>query len=495
MQKTVSIKINFCGGIISPGELFAILEAAKNLGVKDVSFGLRQQLFIVVIKDSCIEFCNALDQLHVFYEVDSNFHPNMISSYPAEEVFITNTWLSEGVYKDIFDLMDYQPKIKINISDSNQSFTPMLTGNINWIAAPGSSHFWHLFIRFPKTNIICEWTELVYTNDLPKMSKYLEEIIFEHKNEFFDNPKANGDLFFKLIDKNKFITQTASSKAKLAQFNLPYYEGLNKYNDKYWLGIYRRDERFSIEFLQELCTLSLKTKIGQLCSTSWKTIMIKGIEEKDKLDWNKLLAKYLINVRHAANELNFQIEDGCNEGLELKNFILKRLHKDDTRTFGVCIGIKTRNKSEIFSSILVKQKFLFRLGRLKLIKVYDVLCANEFNPNERTGKVFSKNVLKVFLAERLQLAIHSFYNFQENKSSLELRDKDPVSINTETIEFVHQCPNCFSIYDEKFGDAALNIAPGTLFAHLPPSYACSLCETDKDLFIEIERNSLTLKIA
>jgi len=64
-----------------------------------------------------------------------------VSSYPAEEVFITKTWLSEGVYKDIFDGMDYEPRLKINISDSNQSFTPILTGNINWVASLHSPHF------------------------------------------------------------------------------------------------------------------------------------------------------------------------------------------------------------------------------------------------------------------------------------------------------------------------------------------------------------------
>ena len=33
----------------------------------------------------------------------------------TEEVFQNANWLSEGVYKDILDLFDYQPKFKINI--------------------------------------------------------------------------------------------------------------------------------------------------------------------------------------------------------------------------------------------------------------------------------------------------------------------------------------------------------------------------------------------
>ena len=72
-------------------------------------------------------------------------------------------------------VLDYQPRLKINISDSNQSFTPMLTGNINWVASSTAQHFWHLFVRFPKTNTIYEWDQLVYTNDVAKFIRKLKK--------------------------------------------------------------------------------------------------------------------------------------------------------------------------------------------------------------------------------------------------------------------------------------------------------------------------------
>ena len=191
----------------------------------------------------------------------------------------------------------------------------MLTGNINWVASPTAQHFWHLFIRFPKTNVIYEWKDMVYTNDVARMSKEIETLILEHKEKFIDNPDASGDELYTMIPSGNYITKPAEAKLKLPAFNLPYYEGLNRYHDKSWLGIYRRDELFSIDFLKEVCSLCLQTKVGQLCSTPWKSIIIKGIEEKDRQQWNYLLAKYQVNVRHAANELNFQVEDNCKEGL------------------------------------------------------------------------------------------------------------------------------------------------------------------------------------
>ena len=493
MEKEVTIKINFLGGIISPGELYNILVAVQKAKIGTVSFGLRQQLLIHVHSDGVEILTRELQMLGIFFEVDKDAYPNIISSYPAEEVFITNTWLSEGVYKDIFDLMDFQPKLKINISDSNQSFTPILTGNINWVASLQAQHFWHLFIRFPKTNVIYEWKEMVYTNELARMSEHIEELIFLHKEQFYDNAFAKGDDLLKLIRSENYITKTADMPAKLPAFNLPYYEGLNRYQDKFWLGVYRRDEMYPVSFLQELCQLCLQTKIGQLCSTPWKTIIIKNIEEKDRVYWNSLLAKHQINVRHAANELNFQVEDNCKEGLDLKNYLLKGLHFDDTRTFGICIGIKTRKKSEVFSSILVRKRPSITIAGIGLFPVYDILCSKNFNPNERTGTIFSKGNFKFLLAEQLRRAIISFYNYHQTLPSLSpqiLIAKNETAEKILKASWLHQCNHCLSVYDDKTGEPENGILPGTLFENLPATYCCELCEAPKEDFVKVDSSKL-----
>lgn len=493
MKHRHTIKINFKGGIISPGDLFDILVASEKAFVSSVKFGLRQQLLIDVSDEAKHILLNELNLLNINFEIDSDGYPNIISSYPAEEVFITKTWLSEGVYKDIFDGIDYQPKLKINISDSNQSFTPLLTGNINWVAATASPHFWHLFIRFPKTNLIVECKDLAYTNDVARISKRLEELILDNKDKFYDNPKADGNELFEFLEREKYITQPAKEPAKLPYFNLPYYEGLNRYNDKYWLGIYRRDELFTIDFLKDICHLCLHTKIGLLCSTPWKTVIVKSIEEKDRVLWNSLLAKHQINVRHAANELNFQIEDNCDDGLNLKNYILSHLHKEDTRTFGVCIGIKTRIKSEVFSSILIRRKPLLSLGRFSFFYVYDILCAHNFNPNERTGFVFSSNNPKSLLVEQLRRAIFSFHKHRQT-SDTTLDDKPiPIKdVKTDNLksDFIYQCSNCLTVYDDKLGEQELGFLPGVPFEHLNKTFCCSLCEAGKEKFVKVDRSLL-----
>jgi len=495
MATIATIKINFKGGIISPGDLYNIIVAARKSGVLYVRFGLRQQLLFDVSPEEIKNITAELNLLECPFEINKDGCPNIVSSYPAEEIFITNTWLSEGVYKDIFDLVDYEPRLKINVSDSNQSFTPMLTGNINWVASPVAQHFWHLFIRFPRTNTIYEWKDIVYTNDVARMSKEIESVIYDHEEKFIDNPAASGDQLYAMVSSGNYITKPAEIKLKLPSFNLPYYEGLNRYHDKSWLGIYRRDELFSIDFLKEICLLCLQTKVGQLCSTPWKSIIIKGIEEKDRLHWNYLLAKYQVNVRHAANELNFQVEDNCSEGLALKDYLVKYLSRDDIRTFGICFGIKTRSKNEVFSSVLIRKRPLFRIGRWVLFHFYDILCAKGFNPNERTGFVFSRGNPKFLLPEQLRRVILSFYAHEakvfaepENNSI-----RKELTAKVEKKVYVHQCIHCLSVYDEAVGDPDNGIVAGTSFEKLPEGFSCSLCEGPVADFVKIEKTSLDLQ--
>ena len=421
MKNINTIKVNFKGGIIPHIDLYNILVAAGKADLLYVRFGLRQQLLLDVLIEEMGNITAELDTLGISYEINKEEFPNIISSCPAEEVFIHNTWLKEHIYNEIFESFSYTPRLKINISDANQSFTPLLTGNINWVTSPEDPGFWHLFIRFPKTNIVYEWKDVVHTKDLAGMSMLIEETILGDPGKFYDRNDANGDELYERVKTNSFHTKQATGPLALPPFNLPYYEGLNRYNDKYWLGIYRRDELFSIKFLKEVCQLCMKTGTGQLCASPWKTIIIKGIMEQNRNDWNYLLDKYQINVRHAANELNFQVDDNSLAALKLKHYLVKYLNDDDTRTFGVCIGIKTRRKSEVFSSILVRRKALIRIGKWGFFYTYDILCAKDYNPNERTDFIFSRDNPKFVLAEQLRRAVLSFYTYH-NKTDATKKD-------------------------------------------------------------------------
>src|SRR4051812_3850462 len=176
MASTEIIYINFTGGIVSPGYLTEILEIAASCKVTNVCFGLRQQLIIYLPAKHLDNFSNDCVKKNIAFACKKDATPNIVSSYPATGIFVNESWLREGVYKDIFNSFDYEPALKINITDSKQSFVPFFTGHINWVSSD-LVHFWYLYIRFPKTQQIYCLPELIYTNDIAAVSKNVEVLL------------------------------------------------------------------------------------------------------------------------------------------------------------------------------------------------------------------------------------------------------------------------------------------------------------------------------
>lgn len=284
-----------------------------------------------------------------------------------------------------------------------------------------------------------------------------------------------------------FITQPATEELDLPEFSLPYYEGFNRYGQRSWLGLYRRDEQFSIAFLLDVCALCLKTRIGELCTTPWKSLIIKGIEEKDRAAWSYILGKHNVNVRHAANELAWQTEDNTDDGAELKRYVMRYFEKNDTRTFGLCFGVQTLPKSEVFGSVLIRKRPLVQIGRLSLFSVYDLYFTDNFNPNSRTYHLFERGLFKVHVPNQINRLCRKFSarRVQEITETVRLEPDKPEPTFKESAT-IHQCPHCFTVYDEQYGDVLNDIPAGTTFGNLPATYTCSTCDAPKEEFRAIQ---------
>lgn len=480
MRDYYTIKINLPGGIVSPGTVQNVLKLAYEANVRYVRFGSRQQLLMTVHYEDMRLLEKAFRANHVTYELNTDQYSNIISSYCGEDVFRTGAWLRESEYHTVLDQFDYQPQLKVNLSDSNQSFTPFFTGNLNFIASP-EPHFWYLYVRPKQRNTLFRWRDLIYTNDIGRLTRAVEEAMQE------TDWQDEESLYQSVTAGRSFITQPATQEVELPDFSLPYYEGFNRYGQRSWLGLYRRDEQFSIAFLLDVCALCLKTRIGELCVTPWKSLIIKGIEEKDRHTWSYVLGKHNINVRHAANELAWQTEDHTDEGTELKNYVLRYFEKHDTRTFGLCFGIQTRPKSEVFGSVLIRRRPVLNIGQLSLFSVYDIYYTENFNPNSRTYHLFEKGLLKLHVPNQINRLCRQFSSrlLQENSDTIRLETEKPELIETPVL-WVHQCPHCFTVYDEQYGDVLNNIAAGTPFQTLPASYACPTCDAPKTDMVAVQ---------
>ena len=202
----MTITINFTGGIVSPGYLKEILETAAACGVADVRFGLRQQLMMDIPAKHSVLFAKLCAEKNILFYKGNEVSPNIVSSYPAANIFTADSWLKEGGYKDIFYSIDHTPQLKINVCDSNQSFVPFFTGHINWIASP-HVHYWYLYIRFPKTHSVFCWPELVYTNDIAPVSKQLEYFLLNESSTFYNEVKPDEKKLFYHFKNEFFVTE------------------------------------------------------------------------------------------------------------------------------------------------------------------------------------------------------------------------------------------------------------------------------------------------
>ncbi len=286
-KRNYIVKINLPGGIVAAGDLYAIAEAAGQARVEDMQFGARQQLFCKVADRYGEAFLKELDAAGVFYETEKERYPNIISSYVSEGVFGRSQWVSEGLYKDILEGFDFRPRLKINLVEDGQSFVPFFTGHLNFITSSLNNH-WNLTVRLPGTNRLYAWKTLIYSPDIPRISRLLEETLLGEAPTAPGNPAApqrlaargnptspaapiipstpaapdNSDicgqhLYETVTTAGGFPRGPEAPSLRLPTAGVPYYEGFNRGDAKYWLGIYQREELFSPDFLKEVCLLAL----------------------------------------------------------------------------------------------------------------------------------------------------------------------------------------------------------------------------------------------
>jgi len=486
-RKNYTVKINLPGGIVAAGELYAIIEAAERAKVAYMQLGTRQQLFCKVTDKYGSAFLEELREAGVSFEANEDRYPNIVSSYVTEGIFTTQSWVSEGLYKDILSAFDFRPRLKINLVEKSQSFVPFFTGNINFISSD-IGNYWYLYIRLPQTAQIYPWKDLICSEDIPRISRIIEDLILQGMVTSAD------ELYPAVLPHGPFATQPVKEELQWPVFDLPYYEGFNQWKNKIWLGIYRREELFPVPFLKDICLICLETRIGQLYTTPWKSLIIKGIEEGHRPMWGYVMGKYRINLRHAGNELNWQVEDMNEEGLRLKRYLVRQLDLEDVRTEGLCFAIKTAPKSGLSGSVIIRKQTGGRADQRKLLDRYDLLHTPDFNANSKEYILYREGLEKENLSVYLVSLCKSFYEQQSRREPAPLHRSYggmEISSGKNKSVTVFQCRHCLTLYDEQYGDPDAGEPAGRPFEQTSSGYSCPVCGSGKEDFRPVEKKLLT----
>ena len=471
-------RIEVKGGIISPGELQKVITKAESIGLDSLHFGSRQDIL----------FPHKNDQGETT-ESNENFDPslfvskedqNIMSSYMAIDIFPSTVWLRGTTYLYILEEFRSAPKLKINIVDPKQQMVPLFYGELNFIASTHED-YWYLYTKLPGLDQEY-YPVLVYTWDIAHLCELIEDSYktVSSVQELFNTLNKTTSLNNKVI-KNKLTVNFAP---------FPYYEGMNKmYDNKYWLGLYWRNNRYNIDFLKALCSFCVEYRVGKICLTPWKSLIVKGVHKNYKLALEKLLGQYGINVRHSALELNWHLPVDNQTALDLKKNLVLNFDQNDISTYGLTFAITSnQNRSNYFTSIVIEANPIPEIDNNQFVvrPTFNVLYSKNFNPNTRSYVVYAQDIDKMDLPSLLmELTKKYFTNLGAEGQTLE----KPGSLNLDeekVILEVYQCKNCMTIYDPSVGDQENGIELGTYFEDLPVDYCCSVCDSTLENFIPTE---------
>ncbi len=460
------------GGVLSPGELKYICECVESLGLKTISFGSRQD--ILLPKKTEQEQLSVFDKLQLVTPEDTQIQ-NIVSSYVCSDIFPNTPWLTSDRYLYILEQFRSKLTLKVNITDPKQRLVPLFTGHLNFIASEYED-YWYLYIRLPEWDKTEMYPALIYSWDLDKIETAIEDILQEEP----ENVETIFELVSDAVDTNN---RTVHKDLDVPFYPFPYYEGMNRMGDKYWLGLYWRNNKYDIAFLKAMCALCDECKIGKISITPWKSFIVKGIPLTAKLQWEKFLGRYGINVRHSMLELNWHLPVNNKEAISLKKFLVANFDKNDISTYGLTFGITDyAKKSNYFTSIVIKKNAIpEELSDFNIRPTYNLLYAKNFDPNTQDYIMHVQEVDKEELP-KLLMELSKLY-FEQLGTEKDYDKSKPVS-KEKIEEQVYQCKDCLTIYNDIYGDITQNIKPNTKFEDLPVTYECSLCEAPKSNFVK-----------
>jgi len=463
------------GGVTSPGELKDSITMLEMAGLSEVHFGSRQDFLFPLSKEEKAELDkNSGYSAHI---VSDRSFQNIVCSYVSADIFDMTYWLKGSTYLYLLEQFDYYPKLKINITDPKQRLVPIFNGNLNFIASE-QEDYWHLNILLPHWKKRAYYPVLIYSWDIVQVSKAIEAIYASIDNV--------DQLFSILTQTLQTNNRTVRKPLEVPYLTFPYYEGMNRMGlDKFWLGLYWRNNRYDLGFLKDFCGFCLDNSIGKICITPWKSFIVKGIPKEGRPELERFLGQKGINVRHSQLEMNWHLPVDDDDALALKKDLVKHFNENDISTYGLTFGISNDvGKRSHFSSIIIeKNPIPEAVKAFKAKPTFNVLHFKNFDPNTDEYIMYAQDV------DPLELSVLLMELSKKYFKHLGRTDEVPkVEKKTEDLSFRHvfQCQSCLTVYDESLGDTKAQIPAGTFFEDLPEAYVCPVCSSPKIQFLKTQ---------
>ena len=452
------LRIATQGGVITPDELQRLALIAKKWALGKIEVGFRQDLLIPCTDSQRSLLRSQLMSEGFGVEEAAAAHPNIVSSLVAQNIFPQLSWLRSGDYLDILDEFTFKPRLKINLIDPTQELIRPLTGELNFIASPTPS-FWYLVVNLSELGGIHVWPKLVDGEQIADWVQHIEKI-------WLENPRSNRsfeELYGTVSKTFTGRTRPIQKELKLTPKPYPHHEGIYRYDDRYWMGLYQRGNEFDTVFLEALCQLCIDTKIGRLYPTPFKTFIVRDIPKEAIYQWEKLLGIWGIHTHYSSLELNWQLPDADASALCLKTELVEAFERLRIRTSSLSFGIGYRN-AETTSTIVI-EPLSTDYQRFRVVHSPDFYIGNT------EWEVFAGDVARKNLPEILRRLTLKYYEQLSTDKKASITRKTS-GLKPAPTQRVMQCTHCQTVAE--------------LSSPLPSSYLCSLCDAPVADFVEVE---------
>ena len=452
------LRIATQGGVITPDELQRLAILAKKWALGKIEVGFRQDLLIPCTDSQRSLLRSQLMSEGFGIEEAAAVHPNIVSSLVAQNIFPQLSWLRSGDYLDILDEFTFKPRLKINLIDPTQELIRPLTGELNFIASPTPS-FWYLVVNLSELGGIHVWPKLVDGEQIADWAQHIEKI-------WLENPPPNRsfeELYGTVSKTFMGRTRPIQKELKLTPKPYPHHEGIYRYDDRYWMGLYQRENEFDTAFLEALCQLCIDTKIGRLYPTPFKTFIVRDIPKEAIYQWEKLLGIWGIHTHYSSLELNWQLPDADASALRLKTELVEAFERLRIRTSSLSFGIGYRN-AETTSTIVI-EPLSTDYQRFRVVHSPDFYIGNT------EWEVFAGDVARKNLPEILRRLTLKYYEQLSTDKKTSITRKTS-GLKPAPTQRVMQCTHCQTVAD--------------LPLPLLSSYVCPLCDAPVADFVEVE---------
>ncbi|CAA9337938.1 MAG: Rubredoxin [uncultured Cytophagales bacterium] len=468
---TQTIRVLAKGGVIAPGDLYKLCQVARESGCETLGLSSRQEVYMRVTAAHFPAGIEGLVKTGLPFDPEPGRKANIVTSYGATGMYPATPWLLAGTYLDILEQFDYQPRLKINLTDPQQPLIPRFSGELNFIASPYPT-FWHLYVQLPAFGSHGQlWPAPIGSEDIARLCYAIEQLYCA--GGITDLGSLVERVAGQLPD---LTTRPVGQPFHVPTLPFPAYEGFHESGAGYWLGIYRRDYAYPLAFVEALCGLALRGKIGKLCLTPWRTFLIKDIRPEHRPHWEKLLGVHHVGIHHAANELNWQLPDLDEAALRLKKRLVRDLEETECNTTGLSFAIGLL-PMPVATSVVIEPE----PGEAGS---FTVRHTADFTRSNTRWRVFARQVSADHLAQTLrELCMHYHTAAPSAQVDPEPDQQDPKPAHADHL--LYQCTQCLTVYDPQWGDPGVGVPSGVPFAQLPGDYACSLCEGHKEDFVQV----------